>query len=285
MTLFSDIYYELINLAFILKNPNPSFKFKLFFTYLKISIKLRLQKIFNLNIINENFLGVKVSFSNYYTFYRLFNEIFVREEYSFRLKNSKPIIIDCGSNIGMSILYFKMKHPSSEVLGFEPHHETFLKLSHNIKSNFLSAQVEEAALSEKKGTINLFYPLIEKGSLGNTTKKNMIRDKKQWNTQKVRAVKLSDYVNKPIDLLKIDIEGSETSVIKDLASNNKLRFIEKILLEFHYTPHLKNNSFSELINILERAGFLFVMESKNIVAPYYNYHGKGVHLLIYAYKL
>ena len=47
-------------------------------------------------------------------------DIFVRRIYHFESHRSDPLIIDCGSNIGLSILYFVSTYPSSRVIAFEP---------------------------------------------------------------------------------------------------------------------------------------------------------------------
>ena len=36
-----------------------------------------------------------------------YDELFVQEMYNFLAKRTNPYIIDCGANLGMSIVYFK----------------------------------------------------------------------------------------------------------------------------------------------------------------------------------
>lgn len=50
----------------------------------------------------------------------LFNELFADACYSFRAQTDSPLIFDCGSNIGLSILFFKKLYPKARVIGFEP---------------------------------------------------------------------------------------------------------------------------------------------------------------------
>src|ERR1700730_14906156 len=42
------------------------------------------------------------------------------------------VILDIGSNIGSSILFFHEQFPSAKILGFEPHPETFRILQSNV---------------------------------------------------------------------------------------------------------------------------------------------------------
>jgi len=55
---------------------------------------------------HDRLLNFNITFFTYYDLQHLFYEIFVREIYAFKAQTSTPFIIDCGSNIGMSILYF-----------------------------------------------------------------------------------------------------------------------------------------------------------------------------------
>ena len=48
-----------------------------------------------------------------------FKEIFVDEIYKFDSKDEEPVIYDCGANIGMSCLYFKILYPKARITAFE----------------------------------------------------------------------------------------------------------------------------------------------------------------------
>ena len=44
-------------------------------------------------------------------------EIFQERQYLFETDNAAPFVVDCGANIGMSVLYFKKSLPGSESAG------------------------------------------------------------------------------------------------------------------------------------------------------------------------
>ena len=67
----------------------------------------------------------------------LFNELFADACYSFRAQTDSPLIFDCGSNIGLSILFFKKLYPKARVIGFEPDPLTFQTLRENSERNSL----------------------------------------------------------------------------------------------------------------------------------------------------
>ena len=50
----------------------------------------------------------------------LYREVFAEREYWFATDNPRPLILDCGSNIGMAILFFKSLYPDAEITAFEP---------------------------------------------------------------------------------------------------------------------------------------------------------------------
>ena len=64
---------------------------------------------------------------------------------------------------------------------------------------------------------------------------------------------LSQYINSPIDLLKLDIEGAETEVIKEIEP--KLKYVKQIIMEFHASIYNPENSFSQIMKILKKHGF------------------------------
>jgi len=60
------------------------------------------------------FAGYTVKFNDGPNLYILYKDIFVNGIYHFDAARPDPLILDCGSNIGMSILYFKQKYLSRD---------------------------------------------------------------------------------------------------------------------------------------------------------------------------
>src|SRR5262245_6977657 len=54
------------------------------------------------------------------SFVYMFEEIFAKASYSFHSDTDRPLIFDCGSNIGMSVLFFKKLYPTARITAFEP---------------------------------------------------------------------------------------------------------------------------------------------------------------------
>jgi FkbM family methyltransferase len=160
----------------------------------------------------------------------LFNEICVQGDYLFRADHDRPVIIDCGSNIGLSVLFFKRLYPNARIIAFEPDPETFEMLEKNVAANHLrDVTLHNCALSEQDGVLTLYRPETA-GSLRMSRAFERIGGK----ATTVASRRLPPFVTEPVDLLKMDIEGAEHAVLPDLAASGKLDLIRKIHLEYHH---------------------------------------------------
>ena len=204
-------------------------------------------------------LGFKVKFLRYYEFTYLFKEIFLDNEYYFVAGKKNPYIIDCGSNIGMSILYFKMLYPNSRIVAFEPLEETYFCLNENVKNNHLNSIVtHNVALSNRKGTIDLYYDKENTGCLRTSTKQERMPKQRR----SVAVTLLSKHIDEDVDFLKIDIEGAELEVLEEVNSAGKLGYIKQMVIEYHHHVLRESDVFSKILRLLEDAGFGYQIESK-----------------------
>lgn len=206
----------------------------------------------------------KIYFRNREEFKRIYKEIFVNKEYEFEPRSKRPFIIDCGSHIGLSIIYFKTLYPDSKILGFEPNPENFEILKKNIKINKLkNIKLIRAAVSNKKGraTLRVSFEEKEPWTWSDTIIHNMSGDEDENKKISVETVRLSKYITREVDLLKMDIEGSEQKVIEEI--QNKLGLIKMIIIEFHGTPAgKKENDYAIIERILKNNSFEIKLFSK-----------------------
>src|SRR5688572_20822569 len=63
--------------------------------------------------------GVPITGVDSASFVHSYSEIFKREIYRFTTVNNAPKIIDCGANIGLSVIYFKRLYPAAKIVAFE----------------------------------------------------------------------------------------------------------------------------------------------------------------------
>jgi FkbM family methyltransferase len=188
-------------------------------------------------------------------FFGLINEIFFRPFVYFE-KSEKPLVIfDCGTNIGIRLLYFKWRFPNSKFVCFEPNPVVLGYLEKNIKNNGLAHRVElnQIALGRDDGFIELFYNSNVRASGSASVIKPEVLNTTQV-SKRVPQKRLSDFISAKVDLLKIDIEGAEGEVVEDLKNNNKLSYIKKVLIEYHYDGVTMIYPLENIISKLESSG-------------------------------
>jgi hypothetical protein len=72
----------------------------------------------------------------------------------------------------------------------------------------------------------------------------------------VPTVLLADYLDAPVDLLKMNIEGAEWPVLK--AAESKIRQVREIIIEYHHLPGLPR-TLHEILGLLHRNGFEYLI--------------------------
>lgn len=88
------------------------------------------------------------------------------------------------------------------------------------------------------------------------------------NTYKVPVTTLSSKQYPYIDFLKIDIEGSEGKVFRDIDANNLMGKIGQLSIEYHYDEALENNSLSDIMRVLEKNNKRVFVNGNTLVTIY-----------------
>lgn len=188
--------------------------------------------------------------------------IFVNKEFYFKSKKENPLILDCGSNIGISILFFKCLYPKCRIISFEPDKNTFSLLKKNIQFNNLQDVVlHNNAISNTEGIVNFYYDPNNPGD----ENMSIIKDRLFDEVEEVQSVLLSDYINNQIDFMKMDIEGAETMVFEELSKKNKIKFIKTMVIEYHHHIKPLDDQLSKILRILEDNGFGYQLQSRFMV--------------------
>lgn len=203
------------------------------------------------------FKDYKIEYTDSLSLYYEIQDIFNRDIYNFSTNKANPIIIDAGSCLGISLLYFKYIYPNSKIIAFEPDPSIYSFLETNMRNNSISdVQLINAALGDKEGVVE-FYP---DGSDGGSIKPLNNQDKIE-----VPITKLSDYIVEEVDLLKINIEGYENEVIEEI--KHKLDQVNTIIIEYHAFAELPQ-TLGNILTILEKSNFKYVVtESPSAKIP------------------
>lgn len=249
-------------------------------THQRLRLIRFIDRLLCLGIRKEQIFGMKVKFFDYRTFTKLFSQAFITKEYYFQARTDKPFIIDCGSNIGMSVLLFKLMYPKCDILAFEPDYDTCTMLESNIVDNNLkSVSMINKALANEDGTINFYSDPSTPGSMTMSVYNNMPQQCVKENI--VETVTLSKYIHKEVDFLKMDIEGSEHMVIEDLVRENKLHLINEMVIEYHHHKDLHHDTLATMLSALETCGFGYQIRAR-LKVPFQKETYQD--LIIYAYN-
>jgi FkbM family methyltransferase len=197
-------------------------------------------------------LGYIVHFRNHAELVNLFEEIFIFEVYRFRSSRPPSRVIDGGSNIGLAILYFKLKYPEAYVVGFEPVSDLFELLALNVTTNQLSrVEVFNQGLSEKAGPVVMYQ-----NSNRSTLNWSMFAQNVTSKAITCHSVLLSTIIEEDQEYaLKIDVEGSEIRIVQDLVWSGKIKRISEFIIEAH--PAVVKELFPAMLNQLEANGFKY----------------------------
>lgn len=239
------------------KTGTSLFRYILKFGFLKGTMLFFRHEINNFEQIHLIFLQDKLWVRNNSTDMKVFVEIFVFEEYNIDLKIKPKIIIDAGSNIGLSSIYFAHKYPNAKVLAIEPDPDNFKQL---IKNTLKYDRIEtlEGAIWNKTGNLDIT----------GTDAWNFIVQPD--NNGEIRGYTL-DYIMEKfkidtIDLLKIDIEGSEAALFES-GYTNWLNKTKVMIIEIHDWINLKSSK-----NLFKAiSGFNFTCRVQNNLLVFQRY--------------
>lgn len=268
--IFSIIKKALVLTFCTLKDPLNIFKYYKIF---KIS-NTKCRKIGSTSLLGGNLFFID---SN--TFVSMYNEIFKKEIYKFKTFSSAPYIIDGGANIGLATIYFKKTYPNSHIVSFEPDKTISKIFKKNIDSLKLDrVDIIEKGLWNKDGKLTFYSEGTDSGRIQ--------EEKIYGKTIEIEVTSLRPYLNKPVDFLKLDIEGAETLVLEDC--KDLLFNIKNLFIEYH-SFEKKDQTLNILLEIIRSAGFRYYLETVGVTStnPFVkinSYLDMDLQINIYAYR-
>ncbi len=204
----------------------------------------RLQLLPRKTPAKSSLIGPVIYMPDALSFLGMREEIFQRAIYKFPAASSAPRILDCGANIGLSVIYFKRLYRQARITAFEPDPGILGYLHRNLASAGIDdVEVIPKGVWSSEGVLRFFSEGADGGRISVTeTEAN----------GEIPTVRLRDYLTEPVDFLKIDIEGAETEVLRDCA--DRLRSVRYLFVE-HHSFAGRSQTLPEVLAILARAGF------------------------------
>ncbi len=204
---FAAIQYELVRIVF--KFFRKSGYFKIFIKGHKFPIYGR----FNTSDLN------------------VFGQIFIEQQYSCKLDLKEPNnIVDCGAYVGYSSLFFLIKYPHSQVVAVEPDGRSFIVAQKNLAPYSQRVSLIASAIWPYEAEL-----IMSKGNDGREWSMQ-VRQCRKEDAAQIKSITMQKILEKlgtdAIDLLKIDIEGSECEVFKE-GYTQWLDKTRNIIIELH----------------------------------------------------
>jgi len=190
--------------------------------------------------------------------YATFEEVILKEAYNIPLGYDPEYIIDGGGNIGLTACFFATKFPNATIISIEPDSENYDLLQSNCKPY---SNIHPLKCGIWKNNTNL---KIENTSVGNNA--FTVTETEEATGETLKAVTISavmEQFNMPhIDVLKLDIEGSEKEVFEE--NFEKWLPVTKVLvIELH--DEMKKGCSRAVFNAVNKYDFSFDTKGENII--------------------
>jgi len=176
-----------------------------------------------------------------------FRQVFVAREYdSPNLPPSADVIFDLGANIGLSSVFFASRYPSAKLLCVEPDDGNYSLLGRNTLPFGDRVIRRKAAVWHVDGKVSF----ATEDEHGNSFGAWGGQVKSEGGTHLVDAVSIAslirDYKIEKIDILKVDIEGSEKEIFEGDVS--WLSRVGLVIVETH--DRFRKGSHSAVLNAM-----------------------------------
>lgn len=183
------------------------------------------------------------------SFIHIYREIFKDRVYDFRVTSPNPVILDVGANLGLAAIYWQRQWPGLDVTCFEPDPTIFELLSWNLSQR----RFEDAKLIGKAvaGFCGAAAFRSEGGASG--------RLSDEHGSLAVDCIRLGPYLQRRIDLLKLDIEGAEAEVLEDCFE--QLCNVQNLFVEYHSFRDLPQR-LNRILELVQEAGFRYYIKTE-----------------------
>lgn len=190
--------------------------------------------------------------------YATFEEVLLRQTYNIDLGFTPQFIIDAGGNIGLTAAFFASRFPAARVISLEPDRENYQLLCKNTEK-----YTNVAALN--KGVWHQSAHLVVKDiGLGNNG--FIVEETPAATANSIEAVGIAplmqEYNQTHLDVLKLDVEGSE----KEIFSSGYEAWLPKtkvLIIELH--DHMKKGCSKAVFSALAHYNFSCRIAGENLV--------------------
>ena len=193
----------------------------------------------------------------------VFSFIFLKEEYAMNLDFDPQLIIDCGANIGLTAVYYKNLFPNAKIICIEPESANYELLLKNTEP-YKEIVCYQAGVWNRST-----YLTVEDIGLGNWG--FIVKEIDHEIPGSIKGISLGDIMKENnidvIDILKIDIEGSEKEVFETNYDEwlSKTRFLA---VELH--DRMKSGSSKSVLKALTQYDFSLSFRGETLFCNFFH---------------
>ena len=187
---------------------------------------------YRVDLINAQILNQQVSFPLSFPYTGAAKGILLDQEYLLidDLPSQPRRILDLGANIGLGTLFLYCQFPQAEFICVEPDPRNKPLLEQTITLNQIPALVADCAIGSTAGQLKLRFGSDPTCSAMETSPMHQLGE-----TISVEVRTIPDILDRAgwdrVDLLKIDIEGTEEELLSQ--NNQWLEQVDAIIMEIH----------------------------------------------------
>jgi FkbM family methyltransferase len=191
--------------------------------------------------------GVTLRVTDGMNAYMQYKDEVVRRIYEFDTDLREPLVIDGGANMGAFTIATRRRYPGARIVAFEPDPAIAVILRENLDRNGArDVRIVDAALGGAAGTASFTPDGQAGGALGAA------------GTTTVRVETLSAYLGDEVAFVKLNIEGAELDVLREVAAAGRLRNIRALVLEYHGWPRAPQR-LHDVLAVLDTNGFRYLV--------------------------
>jgi len=187
-----------------------------------------------------------------------FYQCIYHKEYDIDFNGEPKVIVDLGANIGLTSVFFKSKYKDAKIIAVEPESSNFMMLQKNLK-NYTDTNTYKAGVWNKNANL-----VIEDKGLGHYG--FVVRETESKTENSFEAISLQQIIEEneidTIDILKIDIEGSEKKLM-DESAHLWLPKVNVLIIELH--DRMESGCSQQLFKTLQKYNFTMLIKGENLV--------------------
>lgn len=200
-------------------------------------------------------LSLRKGTSDLPTFY----DVFHAGQYNIDFPKEAKNIIDCGANIGLGTVFFKNRYPAATVVAIEPESSNYELLKKNV-SPYANVHCIQSGIWNRDTHLEITnIDTAAKWAF-------MTEERDAPSPATIPAISIDTICQQfgmdTIDILKVDIEGSE----KELFEKNYGNWLPKVkilIIELH--DHMRAGTAQSVLSAVSTREFSMYMQGENLV--------------------